>query len=119
MFSKILKSSLLQTWGSILSVSDTVYSFIITIGGKEPRPWKLLISDTLTILQLETELWCSDGNGLVINLVKKGIPFEVLYPVLHERRPFPAHPGPELHPTGKEPYLPDYFTYHHNLVDFL
>ena len=105
--------------GNILSVSNTVYGFVIAIGGKEPRPWKLLISDTLTILQLERELWCSDGNGLVMNLVKKGIPFEVLYPVSHERGPFPAHPGPELHPTGKEPHLPDYFAYRHDLVGFL
>jgi hypothetical protein len=104
---------------NILAVSRCLYGYVVAIEDGRARPWKLLISDPLTILQLEREEWCLDGNSLVVNLVKKGIPFEVLHTSWHERGPFPDHPGPDLHPNEKHPLLVDYFAYRHDLVDIL
>lgn len=104
---------------NILSVSESSFGYVVEVKDGETRPWKLLIKDPLSVLQLERELWCLDGNRLIINLVKKGIPFEVLHTTCHERGPFVDHPGPELHPAEKEPCLADYFAYRHDLVDFL
>lgn len=106
--------------GNLFAVSHGVNGYTVSIQDGQTRPWKLLISDPLTILQVERELWCTDdGNSLITNLLKKGIPFEVLHAGYHEAAPFLDHPGPTLHPTEKEPRLPDYFAYRHDLVDFL
>jgi len=105
--------------GNVLVVNHAAEGYIVAIQDGKARPWKLLISDPLSVLQIERELWCSDGDGLVTNLVKKGIPFQVLHTWHRSGTPFFDSPGPVLHPTGVEPRLADYFAYRHDLVGFL
>lgn len=107
------------TSGNVLAVGHTTNGYIVAVQDGKTRPWKLLVSDPLTILQIEREHWCSDGGGLVTNLIKKGIPFEILHTGCHESTVFVGSPGPILHPTEREPRLADYFAYRHDLVDFL
>lgn len=102
---------------NILSVTRTNIGYVLSIQDGVIRPWKLLVFDPLTILQIEREAWCSYGNTLVLNLIGKGLPFEVLYKGFLESEPFVPHPGPILHPDGKNPRLVDYFAYRHDLVD--
>jgi len=99
-------------------VSHALNGYMVAIQDGQPRPWRLLISDPLTVVQIEREVWCLGGGGLVTNLLKKGIPFEVLHTECHEATTFLPSPGPVLHPTEKEPHLADYFAYRHDLVDF-
>ena len=105
--------------GNILAVSNTEDGYIVEIQDGQPHPWKLLISDPLTILQIERELWCLNGRGLVTNLIKKGLPFKILHTACHEATGFLDSPGPIPHPTEREPRLIDYFAYRRDLVDFL
>jgi len=104
---------------NLLTLSSTEFGYVVDIQDRVTRPWKLLISDPLTILQIERERWCSDGNNLLTHLVTNGIPFQVLHQNVLKTSSFPDHPGPTLHPTGKDPLLIDYFAYRHDLVDFL
>ena len=104
---------------NLLTLTSTDFGYVITIHDSITRPWKLLISDPLTILQIERERWCSDANNLLTHLVTNGIPFQVLNPNVLRASPFLKHPGPTLHPTGKDPLLIDYFAYRHGLADFL
>jgi len=107
------------TSGNVLAVNHTANGYIVAIQDGKTRPWKLLVSDPLTILQIEREGWCLDGGSIVTNLVKKGIPFEVLHTGYHEATASLGSPGPVLHPTEREPRLADYLAYRQDLVDFL
>jgi hypothetical protein len=104
---------------NLLALSRTDFGYVVAIHDGVIRSWKLLIPDPLTILQIEREGWCSNGDNLVTNLITKGIPFQVLHEVSLKSRSFPNHPGPTLHPTGRDPRLVDYFAYRHDLIDFL
>jgi len=104
---------------NVLAVSHGLDGYMVAIQDGQTRLWRLLISDPLTVVQIEREVWCLGGGCLVANLLKKGIPFEVLHTKCHEATTFLPSPGPVLHPTGKEPHLADYFAYRHDLVYFL
>jgi hypothetical protein len=104
---------------NVLALTKTGLGYIVAIQDGVARPWKLLISDPLTILQVERETWCSDGRNLVVNLVLSGLPFEVLHSHCIQEGESHRHPGPELHPDGKDPRLADYYAYRHDLADFL
>jgi hypothetical protein len=108
-----------QNPNNILTITFTNFGYLVDIRDGVTRPWKLLISDPLTLLQIERENWCSDGDNLVVNLIKKGIPFQILHETTLKSGSFYEHTGPILHPTGKDPRLVDYFAYRHDLVDFL
>jgi len=80
--------------------------------------WKLLIQDPLTILQIVREGWESDPSTLIVNLIKKGIPFQILNPVKLEGSQFYGHSGPVVHPAGREPQHVDYLAYRQELAEF-
>lgn len=80
--------------------------------------WKLLIRDPLTILQIVREGWESDPSTLIINLIKKGIPFQILNPAKLEGAQFYDHPGPVVHPTGRDPQYVDHLAYRQELAEF-
>jgi hypothetical protein len=98
-----------QNPNNILTITFTNFGYLVDIRDGVTRPWKLLISDPLTLLQIERENWCSDGDNLVVNLIKKGIPFQILHETTLKSGSFYEHTGPILHPTGKDPRLVDYF----------
>ena len=43
--------------------------YLVTVGGGTGRPWKLLIKDPITVIQIEREGWHLHCNSLVLNLV--------------------------------------------------
>jgi len=104
---------------SVVSLSRSKFGYVVSIRDRVTRPWKLLISDQLSVVQIEREGWCCDGNNLVLNLIKKGIPFEVLHERSFTSGPFRSHPGPIVHPDGKEPRVVDYLAYRQDLADVL
>lgn len=90
--------------------------YLITIG--RDVKWKLLIRDPLTLLQIERAELYRDPDSLIFNLVKKGIPFQVLNSQKPKGDQFYDHPGPVVHPIGKKPQLVDYLAYRHELAAF-
>ena len=105
---------------SVLALTMTNLGYVIEVQDGVVRRWKLLIKDPLTVLQIEREGWCSDGGKLVVNLVLRGIPFEVLHrDIVCDWRPFHPHPGPVIHPDGQDPLRVDYFVCRHELARFL
>lgn len=105
--------------GNVLALTKTELGYVVAIQDGVTRPWKLLISDPLTILQIEREAWCSDGRNLILNLVLSGLPFELLLNNCIRDKPFRPHRGPVIHPDGHDPRLADYYSYRHNLAYFL
>jgi hypothetical protein len=104
---------------NVLVIRKTDLGYVVAIQDEVARSWKLLISDPLTIVQIEREGWCSDGKKLISNLVMSGLPFEVLLKDCVREGRFHRHPGPMVHPDGRSPRLPDYHAYRHDLADFL
>lgn len=92
--------------------------YIVTAEPGRNVDWKLLIQDPLTLLQIEREGWDCDPGGLVVNLIKKGVPFQILNPQNLEGAQFYDHPGPVIHPVGKKPRHVDYLAYRQELGDF-
>jgi hypothetical protein len=82
------------------------------------HPWKILIEDPLTLIQIQREGWHLQGDGIVSNLVQNGLPFKVLYPYCQSGTPFYEHPGPVVHPDGRSPSYPDYLVYRLDVADF-
>ena len=99
-----------------IDISLTSSNYLITLG--RDVDWKLLIKDPLTILQIKREGWDCDSHALVLNLVEKGIPFQVLNCRVIKDPDFYDHKGPVIHPTGKSPTLIDYLAYRHELAEF-
>lgn len=99
-----------------VSLSDSGSYIVAAVDGN--RRWKLLIEDPLTILQIEREGWDLQANNLVPNLIRKGLPLKILYPVNQGGTVFHPHNGPIVHPPGKSPVLVDYLSYQLDLVDF-
>ena len=93
-------------------------SHLITVACERDVRWKLLIRDPLTLLQIEREGWDGDPHTLIINLIKKGIPFQVLNPGRLEDAQFYDHPGPVVHPVGRDPQYVDYLAYRQELGAF-
>jgi hypothetical protein len=100
----------------VLSVSAIGGDYLLS-AGKGLR-WKLLVRDPLTVLQIERELWDVDSDSLVVNLVKKGLPFEVLNQDVLQGAAFYPHPGPTIHPTGAPPGRADHLIYRGELATF-
>ena len=104
---------------NVLALTKTDLGYVLAIQDGVARPWKLLISDPLTVLQIEREGWCSDGGKLVRNLVLSGLPFEVLLNSCAQDGDSRRHRGPVLHPDGHYPRRADYHAYRHDLGYFL
>ena len=104
---------------NVLALTKTEFGYVVAIQDGVARPWKLLISDPLTILQIEREAWCLDGRNLILNLVLNGLPFEVLLNNCVQDRHLRKHHGPVTHPDGNNPHLTDYYAYRHDLGHFL
>ena len=92
-------------------------SYLIEIAHSRTA-WKLSIQDPLTILQIVREHWESNPSALIINLIKKGIPFHILNPAKLEGAQFHDHSGPVVHPTCREPQYIDYLAYRQELAEF-
>ena len=92
--------------------------YIVTINDGAAPSWKLLIKDPLTVIQIERERWHLQRDGLVLSMVRKGLPFEILYPACKRGTAFYPHPGPVVHPDGKSPTVMDYRTYRLDLANF-
>lgn len=92
--------------------------YLITVARRQDVRWKLLIRDPLTLLQIKREGWDCDPHALVVNLIEKGIPFQVLNPGKLEGTQFYDHPGPVVHQIGKEPQYVDYLAYRQELGAF-
>ena len=92
--------------------------YIVTISDGAAPSWKLLIKDPLTVIQIEREGWHLQRDGLVLSLVRKGLPFEILYPACQRGTAFYPHPGPVIHPDGKSPTIMDYLAYRLDVADF-
>jgi hypothetical protein len=92
--------------------------YVITVSSGGDVGWKVFIRDPLTLLQIKREKWDSDPQGLIIGLIKKGIPFQILSTREPETGQFHHHPGPVIHPTGREPRYVDYLAYRQELVGF-
>ena len=80
--------------------------------------WKILIKDSLTILQIEREGWDSRPENLVSELVMSGVPFQILHSHTLEDGGFYQHSGPVIHPTGTAPNHIDYLAYRQELPQF-
>ena len=105
-----------QSPTSILRVRS--YEGIYLVDGVSPR-WKLLIEDPITLLQIEREGWHLPDGNLVSNLVRKGIPFRVLYPLCQDGTVFYPHTGSLVHPPGSSPTHVNYLWYRLEVADFL
>jgi hypothetical protein len=102
---------------SVLGVRPLERGYLVTIEDGVNRPWKLYIEDPLTILQIEREGWHLRGDGIVSNLVRKGLPFQVLY-AFCQKESRCWHAGPVVHPEGKSPTYADYLAYLLDVADF-
>lgn len=100
---------------SVLHISRFEESYLVTVGD---HPWKLLINDPLTLIQIEREGWHLQYDGLISNLVRKGLPFEILFPSCQNGTAFYTHPGPVVHPNGKFPTRMDYLSHRLDVADF-
>jgi len=89
--------------------------YLLSVG--HPR-CKLLVEDPITLLQIEREEWDTDPDSLVENLVKKGLPFEVLNTLVEEWVPFHDHSDSEVRPTAAPPTQGDYVAYRRKLSSF-
>jgi hypothetical protein len=103
---------------SVLNVEAFEGTYLLTIVKPVVRPWKIWIKDPLILLQIERERWHLRGDGLVSNLVQKGLPFQILYPSCQEGTVFYPNRGPVIHPEGKRPTHPDYLAYRLDVADF-
>ena len=92
--------------------------YLITVVRGRNVDWKLLIRDPLTLVQIEREGWNLDPHALIITLIKKGVPFQILNPRKLEGAQFYDHPGPVTHPFGKEPQYIDFLEYRQELGAF-
>ncbi|KAF9790256.1 hypothetical protein BJ322DRAFT_1103923 [Thelephora terrestris] len=54
---------------------------------QDAYPWKLLIEDPLVLLQIEREQWHLQPEGLVSNLIQKGLRFKSSTPATRKERP--------------------------------
>jgi hypothetical protein len=113
-------SLLIRSPGATLRISGVpdLGAYVVTLGGPREVDWRLLIQDPLTLLQIEREGWDRDQDTLVVNLIKKGIPFQILNPQKLEGAEFYDHLGPIVHPTGRAPEYVDYLAYRQELGDF-
>lgn len=102
----------------VLVLTKTQFGYVVAVQDGVARPWKLLISDPLTVVQIEREGISLDGRNLIVNLVLKGLPFEILLNNCVQG-PFHPYPIPVPHPDGRDPRLADYYAYRHDLADFL
>lgn len=103
--------------GCTLGIETHGTGYLVTVNGKTTPPWKLLVEDPLTVVQIEREGWSLQADVLVSNLVRKGLPFKVLYPSC-QRGAFFKTPGPIVHPEGKYPTHADYMAYLLDVADF-
>jgi len=101
-----------------LRVSSLQEGYLVTVGPARHVSWKLIIQDPLSLLQIEREGWDCDPYDLILNLIKKGVPFQILHPQKLEGAQLYNHPGPALHPTGKAPTRLDYLAYRQELASF-
>ena len=100
-----------------LDVSIVPEGYLLSVNDGRSCDWRLLIEDPLTILQIQRESWDTSPDGLIFNLVKSGLPFQVLnIHVLEDS--FYGHPSPTAHPPGSPPTYADYLFYRQDLVDF-
>lgn len=96
-----------------LNIQSVDEGYLLAIVG---RPWKLLIKDPLTLLQIEREEWHS--KALVSSMIRKGLPFLLLYPACRIDIAFHPNPGPVIHPEGKYPTRDDYLAYRLDVARF-
>ena len=111
----VFGSSTDNPYGS-LSIQSIGEEYLLTIVG---RPWKVLIKDALTMLQIKREEWHVNSEHLVSNLIQNGLPFQLLYPACQTDIPFHSNPGPVIHPEGKCPTRDDYLVYRLDVARFL
>jgi len=103
---------------NILRVDPHEKGYLVTISDKPARPWKLLIEDPLTLIQIEREGWDLQAGTLILNLVRNGLPFLVLYPSCQRRGTFHKTRGPVVRPEGKHPTRADYLAFLLDVADF-
>jgi hypothetical protein len=107
-----------QSPSRVLSVSSVDGAYLLSSNDGRHRGWKLLIPDPLTVLQIEREAWDSSTDGLIVDLIRKGLPFKILnVNTLQETTPY-GHPGPVTHEAGKAPGHVDYVAYREQLGGF-
>ena len=97
------------------NIAYTSLGYVLTL--VRDVDWRILIKDSLTILQIEREGWDSPVN-LVSELVMSGVPFQILHTHTLEDGEFYRHRGPAIHPTGKAPNHLDYLAYRQELPQF-
>jgi hypothetical protein len=105
-----------QSPASVLKFRRYEGSYLVDVASSR---WKLLINDPVTLLQIEREGWHLPDGGLVSNLVRKGIPFRVLYPLCQDGAVFHPHTGSPIHPPGSSPSHINYLWYRLEVADFL
>ena len=103
---------------SVLTICPVKEGYLVTINGRTVCPWKLLVNDPLTLLQIEREGWHLQRDGLVDNLIRKGLLFQILYPSCQSSTPPHADADPPLHTEGRPPTYADYLTYCLNVEVF-
>jgi len=106
----------LRSPNSVLSIRQFERGYLVVVG--DDCPWKLFIEDPLTVIQIEREGWHLQRDGLVLNLIQKGLPFQILYPSRQHGAGFHPHSGPVAHPHGKAPTFRDYQAYRLDIADF-
>ena len=92
--------------------------YLVSFGSARDVSWRVFIWDSLTLLQIEREGWDRDPHAFIINMIKKGVPFQILNPQNLEGARFYDHPGPTVHVAGKQPQHVDYLAYRQELTDF-
>ena len=100
---------------TVIRVEWVGREYLLTINN---NPWKLLVNNPLVLLQIEKERWYFQGDGLVSNLVRRGLPFKILYPSCQVDTLFYFHNGSVMHPEGRNPTHADYLTYRLDVAQF-
>jgi hypothetical protein len=100
-----------------LKVQSFGEDYLITVDDNLPRLWKLLIRDPLTVIQIFREQWDLADDNLIHNLVRKGLPFKILYPSRLQSAAFRTHPGSKIHLDGTSPTPADYLVYRLEVAD--
>jgi len=100
---------------STLTICPIKEGYLVTVNSGTVCPWKLLVNDPLTLLQIEREGWHLQRDGLVVNLIRKGLPFQILYPSCQSSTPPPSTPSASH--EGSPTYA-DYLTYCHYVANF-
>ena len=99
-----------------LDISVVDGRYLLSLHNKRTRSWKVLVEDPLTVLQMERERWDRSPEDFILNLVKAGLPFQLLQGCVSEGPAATKDLG--LHFLHRSPNLEGYQDYRSGLPGF-